>query len=350
MADRFLLKKFASNTNDVGQFGSFQQGGGKIGDGVKTTDPNQIQASPAWEQGWGAATDYGLLLPRLEEMNGVQRVFAEMLWNQWRDGITFWQAGAPVKALQSVVIYQTGDELPKIYINKTGANGANPPPQDTDNWALAFDPTNTQLLSNMEQVVSAATNKYPSSAAVSAYAQATGNPVGTIIIWGADTAPAGYLICNGAAISRTTYANLFNVIGTIWGVGDGNTTFNLPNFENDIRLVQYYRNGTTAYLRYSNGVVDQWGFVERSAVNIAQGVTFAVPYVGNAYNSLATVDTFDIDGYNYFASTAQDDVTGAKLTVYTRGHAGTVSERKTHYRAVGLSNITQPQRHYCIRY
>ncbi len=231
MADRFLLKKFASNTNDVGQFGSFQQGGGKIGDGVKTTDPNQIQASPAWEQGWGAATDYGLLLPRLEEMNGVQRVFAEMLWNQWRDGITFWQAGAPVKALQSVVIYQTGDELPKIYINKTGANGANPPPQDTDNWALAFDPTNTQLLSNMEQVVSAATNKYPSSAAVSAYAQATGNPVGTIIIWGADTAPAGHLICNGAAISRTTYANLFNVIGTIWGVGDGNTTFNLPNFD-----------------------------------------------------------------------------------------------------------------------
>ena len=127
-------------------------------------------------------------------------------------------------------------------------------------------------------------------------------------------------------------------------------TFNLPNFENDIRLVQYYRNGATAYLRYSNGVVDQWGFAERSVVNIAQGVTFAVPYVGNTYDSLATVDTFDGDGYNYFASTAQEDVTGARLTVYTRGHAGTVSERKTHYRAVGLSNITQPQRHYCIRY
>lgn len=230
MADRFLLKKFASNTNDVGQFGSFQQGGGKIGDGVKTTDPDLIQSLPAWQAGWGNAVDNGLLLPRLEEMNGVQRVFAEMLWNQWRDGMTFWQAGAPVKALQSVVMYQTGDELPKIYVNKTGANGANPPPQDTDNWALAFDPTNTQLLSNMEQVVSAATNKYPSSAAVSAYAQATGNPVGTIIVWGADTAPAGYLICNGAAISRTTYANLFSVIGTIWGVGNRNTTFNLPNF------------------------------------------------------------------------------------------------------------------------
>lgn len=134
MADRFLFKKFASETNDVGQFGSFQSTGGNIGDGVKTTDPDLIQSLPAWKAGWGNAVDNGLLLPRLEEMNGVQRVFAEMLWNQWRDGITFWQAGAPVKALQSIVMYQTGDEFPKLYINKTGVNGTNPPPQDTDNW------------------------------------------------------------------------------------------------------------------------------------------------------------------------------------------------------------------------
>ena len=52
---------------------------------------------------------------------------------------------------------------------------------------------------------------------------------GEIIIWSAPNPPAGYLVCNGAAISRTTYANLFNVIGTTWGAGDGNTTFNLPN-------------------------------------------------------------------------------------------------------------------------
>ncbi|MBS6461613.1 MAG: tail fiber protein [Clostridium sp.] len=57
-----------------------------------------------------------------------------------------------------------------------------------------------------------------------------GLPTGTIITWGANDAPDGYLICNGAAISRTTYARLFNVIGTTWGEGDGNTTFNLPNF------------------------------------------------------------------------------------------------------------------------
>lgn len=230
MADRFLLKKFASETTDCGQFGSFQATGAKIGDGVKTTDPALIQGLPAWLAGWGNAVDNGLLLPRLEEMNGVQRVFAEMLWNQWRDGMTFWQEGAPVKALQSVVMYQTGDELPKVYVNKTGANGANPPPQDTDNWALLFDSTNTQLLSNMEQAVSTATDKYPSSKAVNDFANASAAPVGSMIIWGGPNAPAGrWIIANGAAISRTTYAELFAIYGTTWGAGDGNTTFNLPN-------------------------------------------------------------------------------------------------------------------------
>lgn len=43
------------------------------------------------------------------------------------------------------------------------------------------------------------------------------------------TVPDGWLECNGAAVSRTTYAQLFAVIGTIWGAGDGSTTFNLPD-------------------------------------------------------------------------------------------------------------------------
>ena len=54
-------------------------------------------------------------------------------------------------------------------------------------------------------------------------------PPGTIIHYAGRTVPAGYLICNGAAVSRTTYANLFNAIGTIYGTGDGSSTFNLPN-------------------------------------------------------------------------------------------------------------------------
>lgn len=54
-------------------------------------------------------------------------------------------------------------------------------------------------------------------------------PTGTILPYGGSTAPSGFLLCNGGAISRTTYARLFSVIGTTYGVGDGSTTFNLPN-------------------------------------------------------------------------------------------------------------------------
>lgn len=53
--------------------------------------------------------------------------------------------------------------------------------------------------------------------------------VGSIMAFAANSTPTGYLICNGATISRTTYATLFAVIGTIYGSGDGSTTFNLPN-------------------------------------------------------------------------------------------------------------------------
>ena len=54
-------------------------------------------------------------------------------------------------------------------------------------------------------------------------------PTGIMWIWPTDTAPTGYLLCRGQAISRTTYSALFAVIGTTYGVGDNSTTFNLPN-------------------------------------------------------------------------------------------------------------------------
>ena len=54
-------------------------------------------------------------------------------------------------------------------------------------------------------------------------------PVGTMVPYGNSTPPANWLICDGSAISRTTYAELFAVIGTSYGSGDGSTTFNLPD-------------------------------------------------------------------------------------------------------------------------
>lgn len=54
-------------------------------------------------------------------------------------------------------------------------------------------------------------------------------PPGTIIHYAGRTVPSGWLICNGANVSRTDYAALFAAIGTIYGTGDGVTTFGLPN-------------------------------------------------------------------------------------------------------------------------
>jgi phage-related tail fiber protein len=56
-----------------------------------------------------------------------------------------------------------------------------------------------------------------------------GVPVGTITYFAASSPPAGYLAANGAAMSRTTYAALYAAVGTVWGVGNGSTTFNIPD-------------------------------------------------------------------------------------------------------------------------
>lgn len=84
------------------------------------------------------------------------------------------------------------------------------------------------------------------------------SPAGTIITFGGTTAPAGYLACDGSAVSRTLYANLFAAIGTTWGV----TTpfhFNVPDLRG-------------AFLR---------GTGSHGTSNMADGNAFAGPSVGS---------------------------------------------------------------------
>lgn len=61
-------------------------------------------------------------------------------------------------------------------------------------------------------------------------------PAGTIVVWPGTTAPDGWLFADGEIISRTTYAALFAICGTTYGVGDGSTTFNLPDFSGKAAL------------------------------------------------------------------------------------------------------------------
>lgn len=60
------------------------------------------------------------------------------------------------------------------------------------------------------------------------------NPTGAITLWSTNTSPTWYLLCDGSAVSRTTYGWLFTVISTTYGTGDWSTTFNLPNLKGRI--------------------------------------------------------------------------------------------------------------------
>jgi microcystin-dependent protein len=63
-----------------------------------------------------------------------------------------------------------------------------------------------------------------------------GTATGTILEWSTASAPTGFLECAGAAVSRSTYSTLFGVIGTTYGVGDGSSTFNLPNLQDNVAM------------------------------------------------------------------------------------------------------------------
>jgi microcystin-dependent protein len=61
-------------------------------------------------------------------------------------------------------------------------------------------------------------------------------PVGAVFWTGASAAPDGYLLADGSAVSRTTYADLFALYGTSYGTGDGSTTFNVPNLKGKVAV------------------------------------------------------------------------------------------------------------------
>jgi len=73
-----------------------------------------------------------------------------------------------------------------------------------------------------------------------------GTPSGVITAYGGTSAPSGWLLCYGQAVSRTTYANLFTAISTTYGIGDGSTTFNLPDMRGRVVAGQDDMGGSSA--------------------------------------------------------------------------------------------------------
>ena len=63
-----------------------------------------------------------------------------------------------------------------------------------------------------------------------------GIPTATIVPWSSASVPSGFLECNGALVSRSTYSALFAIVGTTYGAGDGATTFALPDLQDNVAM------------------------------------------------------------------------------------------------------------------
>ena len=63
-----------------------------------------------------------------------------------------------------------------------------------------------------------------------------GIPTATIVPWSSSSVPTGFLECNGAAVSRSTYSALFAIVSTTYGAGDGASTFNLPDLQDNVAM------------------------------------------------------------------------------------------------------------------
>lgn len=98
------------------------------------------------------------------------------------------------------------------------------------------------------------------------------------------TVPEGWLQCNGAAVSRTTYAALFAVIGTKYGSGNGSTTFNLPN------LHHKFIEGTTTSSEVGKSVA-------AGLPNITGKVSVPVNFSWSGRDMIAGANSDDVQGY-----------------------------------------------------
>jgi microcystin-dependent protein len=140
---------------------------------------------------------------------------------------------------------------------------------DTDNGTTVIQPTAIppgnpgRYLIDIVQADYNACSNTPSLATVATTGDYTdltntpsnGVPVGALLPYGGSSAPSNWLICDGSAVSRVTNATLFSVIGTAYGMGDGSTTFNLPDLRQRFPL-GLASSGTGSSLGATGGTID----------------------------------------------------------------------------------------------
>jgi microcystin-dependent protein len=150
------------------------------------------------------------------------------------------------------------------------------------------------------------------AAALPTWQAASGVPVASVIPYAGTSAPTGWLLCFGQAISRATYAALFAVVGTTYGSGDGSTTFNLPDLRGRVVAGEDDMGGTSANrLTGLSGGVDgdilgAAGGAETHTLTTAELASHSHPafYTSDTGGGATGVIGTSIQSANYTANTA----------------------------------------------
>jgi len=150
-------------------------------------------------------------------------------------------------------------------------------------------------------------------------------PIGAVLDFAGAAAPDGWLICDGRLISRTTYSQLFAVIGTIWGAGDGSTTFKLPPTSGRASVgpgnVIDETGATVAFTfaQIRGAVARPIAQTYLPAVAIATDVQGWHGHTGATYGAGTHAHSTDVQGYhNHFGGTQNNNVDHSH-TGYTDG-------------------------------
>lgn len=167
--------------------------------------------------------------------------------------------------------------------------------------------------------------------ATTAFAKSTGVPTGSIFMWGTASAPTGYLFCNGTAVSRATYSALFALIATTFGVGDGSTTFNLPNFSGSmpIGVTAGTSSSFTGSIAVASSTTGTLTVTAGSGIAINQvitgtGISSGTIIIGFVSGTFGGIGVYTVSVPQTVSSTAITGTQGA-LTLASTGGAATTT-------------------------
>jgi microcystin-dependent protein len=251
----------------------FETGNAQVGIGTVSPDPSAALDI--------SASGKGILVPR----------------------ITLTQRTGIASPAQGLVVYQT-DGIPGFYYNAGTSS--------TPSWLIIESATFTLPSSNGN-----AGELLQSNGDGTTSWSAAGVPAGTVVPYAGITAPTGWALCYGQALSRSLYSNLFSIVATTYGAGDGSTTFNLPDLRGRLIYGKDDMGGVAA-----NTIITAYG-IDGSALGAgggSQNRTLSIAEIPSHSHSVNLTGTTDTSGTHthpykdaYFAESGGNNAYGSNV-------------------------------------